>query len=118
MASYGFSTRLRLHQGREFQQVYRSGRRMGNELFSVNVCRNEQNVARLGLSIAVRTMGGAVARNRLRRLIREHFRLHQAELPPLDVVIGARPRAREASAADVREGLDRLWKRIIAECAP
>jgi ribonuclease P protein component len=64
----------------------------------------------LGLSIAARTVGNAVHRNRLRRLIRESFR--QQQLPPVDIVIGARTAARTATAVTLRAALQRLWKQI------
>ena len=67
-------------------------------------------MARLGLSIAARTVGNAVHRNRLRRLIRESFR--QQPLPPVDIVIGARSAARGAPAVTLRAALQRLWKQI------
>jgi ribonuclease P protein component len=82
-------------------------------LLTATVRPNEQAVARLGLSIAARTVGNAVSRNRLRRLIRESFRLQQTTLPPVDVVIGARSAARVASAPDLRAGLQQLWNQII-----
>ena len=58
---------------------------------------------RLGLAVAVRVAGGAVGRNRLRRMIRESFRLDQRELPAVDVVVGARPPVRVAAAPATRE---------------
>ena len=78
---------------------------------SASVRANEGTRARLGLSIAARTVGNAVHRNRLRRLIRESFR-QQAQLPAVDIVIGARNAARTAPAAQVREALQRVWKQI------
>jgi len=63
------------------------------------------------MSVAVRTMGGAVARNRLRRLIRESFR-HQSHLPPLDVIVGVRAAARTAAPAELRTSLERLWQKL------
>jgi ribonuclease P protein component len=73
---------------------------------------NGDSAARLGLSIAARTVGNAVSRNRLRRLIRESFRVQRARLPPVDIVIAARAAARGASAGAVREALRWLWKQI------
>ena len=94
----------------EFRAAYTSGRRFGNELLSATVRANEGPLARLGLSIAARTVGNAVQRNRLRRLIRESFRRQQ--LPPVDIVIGARTAARTASADALRAALQRMWKQI------
>lgn len=104
----------RLRRPGEFRNVYARGRRIGNEMFAVNVLANDTGTARLGLSIAVRAIGGAVRRNRVRRLIRESFRLHRRGLPALDIVIGARAQARAASAAELRAALERLWQRIAA----
>jgi ribonuclease P protein component len=106
-----------LRTGAQFQGVYRQGRRFGNELLTAAVCANLSGLPRLGLSIAARTVGNAVARNRLRRVIRESFRLRQPELPAVDIVIGARNAARAAAADAVRMALGKLWTEIIATCA-
>ena len=112
-ARYRFQRSQRLRRPAEFQAAYRQGRRFGNELLTATVRPNDQSVARLGLSIAARTVGNSVCRNRLRRLLRDSFRLRQLELPPVDIVIGARSAARAASAAVLREGVGRLWNQII-----
>jgi len=106
-----------LRTGAQFQGIYRQGRRFGNELLTAAVCANATGSPRLGLSIAARTVGNAVARNRLRRVIRESFRLHQLELPAVDIVIGARNAARAAAADAVRAALSKLWTQIIETCA-
>jgi ribonuclease P protein component len=108
-----FRRTQRLRRPGEFQAAYREGRRFGNELLTATVRPNELGAVRLGLSIAARTVGNAVSRNRLRRLIRESFRVRQTVLPPVDIVIGARRAARVASAADLRAGLQQLWNQII-----
>lgn len=48
---------------------------------------NELGHARLGMVVAKRQFKRAVDRNRMRRIIRETFRLSSPELPPLDVVV-------------------------------
>ena len=72
---------------------------------------------RLGLAVAVRAAGGAVARNRLRRLIRESFRLHQHTIPALDLVVGCRPSARAAPAPVLRASLAALWGKVAEGAA-
>jgi ribonuclease P protein component len=109
-----FPPARRLRKPGEFKRVYATGRRMGNEYFTINAQPNELAGARLGLSVAVRAMGNAVARNRIRRMIRESFRLNQALLPPLDMVIGVRAGVRTAEPAQLRASLDLLWQKLKA----
>jgi len=78
---------------------------------------NDAGAPRLGLAVAVKVAGGAVARNRLRRIIRESFRLHQRELPAVDVVVSARPASRTATADALRASLAVLWKKVGERCA-
>jgi len=71
---------------------------MGDGFFAVTASVNQSGAPRLGLAVAVvRAAGGAVARNRIRRIIRESFRLHQREIPAVDLVVSMRPRARDAT---------------------
>ena len=107
----------RLRSKREFDAAYARGRRFGNGFFGVTAHRGEKSGPRLGLAVAVKTAGNAVERNRIRRLIRESFRLHQHELPALDLVVSARARARGASGAQLRAQLEPLWQEVRQKCA-
>ncbi len=69
---------------------------------------------RLGLAIAKRLMPRAVDRNRIRRLIRESFRAHQAHLPNRDYVVFARQDLRQCSSKDIRHSLDQLMHAIMS----
>jgi len=64
------------------------------------------------MAVALRTVGNAVRRNRIRRVIRESFRLHQDALPPADIVVSARARTRAAGNAEMFDSLHRLWDKI------
>jgi len=71
-----------------------------------------KDVARLGMAVSRRVDKRSVVRNRLRRQIRESFRLALHELPALDIVVSARPEAakstRESAWQDLHEGWARL----------
>ena len=109
-----FPRARRLRPPGEFKHVYNAGRRWAHEFFTVTAQPNALGGPRLGMAVAVRAMGSAVERNRVRRLIRESFRLQQGQLPALDIVIAVRPTARGAAAAPLRASLDRLWERLRA----
>jgi ribonuclease P protein component len=109
--------RLRLRRKGDFDAAYARGRRFGDGIFAVTVMRNDVGAPRLGMAVAVKVAGGAVPRNRLRRIIRESFRLHQRELPAADLVVSARPAARAASATALRASLAALWKKVGEQCA-
>ncbi len=107
-----FEPRKRLHQPAEFRTVRQRGTRLSDAYFSISVLANRESHARLGLAIATRTFGTAVARNRIKRLARESFRLNQHDLPPVDVTVSARDAARVATLKDLRISLEKHWKNI------
>lgn len=69
--------------------------------------------ARLGLAIARRKMPKATARNRVRRIIRESFRLHQQALAGLDLVVLARANLSRIDNHLLFQSLDRHWTRHV-----
>jgi len=107
----------RMRRPAEFKRVYAAGKRLGNEYFTVNTQANGLAGARLGMSIAARIVRRAVDRNRVRRLIRESFRVNQPGLPALDIVIGTRVGVLSADNARLRAALEKLWHKIASTCA-
>jgi ribonuclease P protein component len=107
-----FEPHKRLHQPAEFRLVRLHGRKLSDAYFTVSVLANQESFARLGLAIATRTFGSAVARNRIKRLTRESFRLNHHALPSVDVTVSARDAARQAEAKALRASLDKHWKNI------
>ena len=106
----------RMRRPAEFKRAYTTGKRLGNEVFTVNAQPNGLTCARLGMSIAARILRRAVDRNRVRRQIRESFRVHQQDLPAIDIVIGARAGVLAADNARLRSALEKLWLKIGSTC--
>ena len=108
--------RLRLRRKGEFDAAYARGRRITDGFFAVTVSFNQSGAARLGLAVAVRVAGGAVGRNRIRRIIRESFRLHQHVIPAVDLVVSARPGVAAASGRALHASVALLWKKVGEQC--
>ena len=86
-----FPAALRVKRGEDFDRAYAGRRRRDCGALVIYGARNGLGVARLGLSVS-RKVGGAVDRNRVKRLLREAFRAVQREVPAgLDLVVVARP---------------------------
>ncbi len=98
--------------------VRQRGRRFSDAYFTVSVLANHVTHPRLGLAIATKSCGNAVARNLIKRLARESFRLSQYELPAVDVTLAVREAARLASPSALRASLARHWKSIARQGHP
>lgn len=72
---------------------------------------------RLGLAISKKFLKAAVARNRVKRLIRESFRHHQELLDGLDIVVLARDGIGRVPPGSLRAELDNHWKIHAERCA-
>lgn len=90
MGSLSFSKKRRILNHTEFVKLNRWGKRFHSENFTVIVKQNGLGMTRLGVTASKRT-GNAVKRNRIKRLIREFFRLNQSHFPQgYDIVIAAK----------------------------
>lgn len=90
-ARYFYPCTLRLLKSKEFNKVFSNTQFKANHggvLFLAKM--NNLGHPRLGFVISKRTINLAVNRNRVKRVVRDFFRLRQHEFPPLDVVIIAR----------------------------
>ncbi|MCP4453159.1 MAG: ribonuclease P protein component [Planctomycetes bacterium] len=92
--SLTLSKRQRLVKNDEFRAVLDQRKRCSDHLLVVHMAANGLAYSRLGVSIG-RVQGNAVVRNRIKRLIREAFRLTQCELPTGYDVLVTMPKRRQ-----------------------
>ncbi|MCK5070520.1 MAG: ribonuclease P protein component [Desulfocapsa sp.] len=97
-----------LRKGREFDRVYRQGIRRHGKGFTLIFCPNELGYNRIGISIH-RKLKGAVKRNRVKRIIRESFRLERALYPSgADIVFAVRTDFSLKSPAEITSSVVKL----------
>jgi len=96
--------------GTEFDNVFQHGQRSADRFFTILFNQNFLNRPRLGFAISKQKVRLAVGRNRLRRLVRESFRLRAAGLPAVDLVV----LARDAAKGELVASLEKHWVRVIA----
>lgn len=106
-----FSRSDRLPDAAAFRRVFEDARRSRDRYFTVLWRDNGRPGPRLGLAIARKHCRLATGRNRIKRTVRESFRMHKHSLNGIDVVVLSRPDTAGATSAELRDSLDRHWRR-------
>ena len=101
----------RLRRRKDFASVFSGGTRLNAQVLTVVVRPNQVDRPRLGLAIGRRSVPRAVARHRLKRLIRESFRHEIERLRGLDVVVLGRSGIEAMESGRLRRLLARQWER-------
>ncbi len=100
----------------EFDRVFDKSVRSSDRYFTVLARPNELNYPRLGLAISKRRVRFAVGRNRLKRLVRENFRLTEQN-SCVDYVVMAGSQAARANNRELLSALEKHWKILKEKCA-
>ncbi len=103
VSDQSFPRSCRLTLRRQFTAVYEKGRRVASSSIVLFALPNDVGECRLGITVT-RKVGGAVERNRIKRVVRDIFRRHRGTMTPaLDLVVNAKPRAESASSGELEK---------------
>jgi ribonuclease P protein component len=115
-SSQAFLREYRLLQATAFARVFScpEQRRCSDRYFTVLACPSELQHSRLGLAISKKQLRRAVDRNRVKRLVRDHFRrfVRPSDSSAFDYVVMARSAVRQTDGQALREALARLFDAV------
>lgn len=120
-----FPRSARLTAASDYDAAFKSGQRHSDPLFALHWRRDSAVPARLGLAVSRKTDRRAVVRNRIKRALRQQFRLIRADLAGGDYVFVTRAAAAAATTAALADAMRALLQRAgalprqsTAEAAP
>lgn len=111
MSSHPLPPARRIRRRGEFQRVFDAGRRAHGRYLTIIAAPASGPASRLGI-VASRKLGGAVVRNRAKRLIRQVFRTEPGPASPSDLVVIPKASATKANAATVASDYHTTLKRL------
>jgi ribonuclease P protein component len=111
-----FPRRLRLLTAGDYRRVFETATfKVHGKGLLVLAVPNDLGHPRLGLVVSKKNLRRAVDRNRLKRLARESVRLHQQQLPPVDIVLLARRGVGELDNPTLHRQLQGMWRRLTRD---
>ncbi len=106
----------RIRRNAQFRYVYRKGKGAGGQLMGLTYLRSGRIQA--GFSVS-KKVGNAVVRNRVKRRMREHFRIRMSGLKTGQYVFNARPAAADADYQALARDMEALFRRMgLTKAAP
>jgi ribonuclease P protein component len=118
MSAARSARRARLTSAGAFRKVFEQPWRSTDRRFSLLARSNDLDYARLGLAISKKSLKTATERNRVKRVVRESFRLHAADVTGFDIVVVGRALV-GCDNAELRKSLDQHWIQLArhAHCS-
>ncbi|MBL7584986.1 ribonuclease P protein component [Staphylococcus saccharolyticus] len=100
----------RIKKNSDFQTIYKKGKSVANRQFVVYTYNNKENKHfRLGISVS-KKLGRAVTRNKIKRAIRENFKVHKQDIIAKDIIVIARQPANDMTTLEIQDSLEHVLK--------
>ena len=112
LPSQRFSKQLRLNKAADFKAAFQNGKKLATRYLAVFATPNDLSYPRLGTVVGKKAVNKAVARHRIKRAVRESFRLHQHLLGNVDLVVVAYHGINTLNKAELRPQIDQQWERL------
>lgn len=110
-----FKNGIGLKKNQDFKNVYSKGKSHANRLLVIYVLKNKLATNRVGFSVS-KKVGNSVVRNRVRRLMRESFRLNCCNIcSGYDIIFISRVAAKDADYASIEKAMKSLFKKAAIE---
>jgi len=116
MGGFSFPTRYRLTKAADYKPVFDKSLRSSDAYLTVLAHKKKEGETRLGLAISKKNVRHAADRNRIKRQIRESFRLNRLSLRNLDIVVMARHPASSADRKTLRASIEKHWDILKKRC--
>ena len=116
--SLSFNKQQRLLKPQQYQRVFDSVNvKQGGTYFTFLSRDSDDGNCKIGLIISKRHLPKAVARNQVKRCIRESFRLRQIDIqkvsPPFDLIVLSKPNTAKLDKRALKKELDQQWSRFL-----
>lgn len=110
----GLPPSARLRRASDFAALQDAAGRWQGRHFLVRWIAASRGRPRLGLAVSRKVSKRAVVRNRIKRIVRESFRLRRGSLPAVDVLVIARSSAAVIDRVALRDDLEDAWRKLEA----
>jgi len=107
---FHFSRSQKLLTADHYKYVFSRSQRFGNKSFTVLARENNLGHPRLGLAISKKSAKRAVDRNRIKRIFRESFRLHQHKFPNVDIIAMCKSDVLSLDKQEMHKQIETQWR--------
>ena len=115
--SFRFARESRLLTPSAFSFVFEQAIPAVSPTITILARKNDLGKPRLGITVPKKKVKLAVNRNRIKRCVRESFRLKAHNIPNVDIIVIAKHGINDLSNSELFEQLDKLWHRMTKRCA-
>lgn len=112
-----FDKHARMLKAEEYSQVFNKAHRSSDQYFTVLAKPKNNGFVKLGLAVSKKKARRAVSRNRLKRIIRESFRLSKNTIACANYVVMVQQKSEKVSNKVLFLSLEKHWQNLTKKCA-